>query len=94
MRYLEGKTSFLKEIQARVNKWHAKEMQEVQQKARRAAAGEARVDSGDGHACDPIAWGSGVVATGLFFAPETGGASFVVGIFSAATGLGGLTGSC
>lgn len=81
---LEHNITFLDRLQAKVNKWQAKEMREVQERAKKSAAEEARVESGDARAA----------ATGLALAPVTGGASFVVGIFAVGTGAGDLAGLC
>ncbi len=94
LHYLEHAPNFLERIQNKVNKWHAQEITEVQQRAEKATAGEAQLGSEDAHACGWIAWGSGVAATGLALAPVTGGASFIVGIFAAGTGAGDLAGLC
>jgi RHS repeat-associated protein len=92
LRRLENATHFLERLQNKVNKWHAKEIMEAQRRVARAAR-RGHVNE-DAHACKWIGWGSGAVATGLFLAPETGGLSFAVGIFAAATGAGDLAGAC
>lgn len=94
LNYLENSSNWVERMQKKVDNWQAQEMREIQQRARKAGAEEARVESGDSHACKWMAWGSGVAATGLALAPVTGGASFVVGTFAAGTGVGDLAGLC
>jgi RHS repeat-associated protein len=94
LHYLERASNFLERIQSKVGKWQAQDIREIQQRAARAARQHPVEGNSNGHACGWISWGSGVAATGLALAPVTGGASFVVGIFSAGTGAGSLAGMC
>jgi hypothetical protein len=94
MRYLEGSTCFLKELQVKVNKWHAKEMQEVQQKAKRAAA-EGRVSSKDEPGtCTVAGVAAGLGGLALTLAPETGGASIVIAAAGVIYSVGDASGQC
>ncbi len=94
LRYLEHANDFRERLQDKVNRWQAEDIREAQQRAAKAARQEHSAVDENAHACGWIAWGSGAVATGLFLAPETGGTSFFVGIFAAATGAGDLAGQC
>ena len=92
LHYLDHSPRFLERIQNNVNKWHAQDIREMQERAAKWK-GDATAHE-TAHACGWIAWGSGVVATGLALAPVSGGVSFAVGVFAAATGAGDLAGAC
>lgn len=86
--------NYLQRWQKKIGDLEAQDMRELQARARNTSR-EARIDSdNNSHACSWMAWGSGAAATGLALAPVTGGTSFVLGIFAAATGAGDLADLC
>jgi RHS repeat-associated protein len=89
---LEHNISFLDRLRSKIEKWEAKEMKEVRQKAAKAAQEEVQMGSSDSHACGTVSWVSGLA--GVALAPVSGGTSFVVAIFAAATGTGDHFGLC
>ncbi len=91
---LESASQFLHRIQGEANKWHAQQIKEMQERAEKAAGAAHPVVDENAHACGWIAYGAGAVATGLALAPVSGGTSFIVGLFSVATGTGAMTGEC
>jgi RHS repeat-associated protein len=93
LHYLESNPLYVENLQKQEAQWKASELRNLQQRAAREAAVNARFDEeSNAHACGWMAWGSGVA--GLALAPVSGGASFVVGILGVGTGLGDLTDTC
>ena len=90
LRYLKSNPMYLNNLQKKVGHWKAEEMREIQQRAAKYAR-EHPLGDENAHACGWIAFGTGL---GLALAPETGGASTIISILGAGTGLGDLTDSC
>jgi RHS repeat-associated protein len=92
LHYLEHATGFLERLQKEVNEWHAKEIREMWQRARKAAREHPHAPSSSGHACGWIAEGAGVA--GVAIGAVSGPVGWAVGLFSAATGAGSVAGAC
>ena len=92
LHYLEHATGFLERLQDKVNKWHAQDIREAQQRAAAAARGEHSAVNEDAHACKWIAEGSTIA--GIALAPISGGLGFALAIFAGSAGAGDVTGSC
>jgi len=90
LRYLQSNPLYTENIRKKEAQWKAAEMREIQHRAARVAA-ETPYHRG-AKVCGWVSWGTGVA--GLALAPVSGGASFIVGILGAGTGLGDLTDLC
>jgi RHS repeat-associated protein len=91
MHYLEHASNFLERMQNKVDKWHAQDIREMQERAAKWK-GDAAADS-TGHSCGWIAEGAGVAGVAIGTV-STGPLGWAVGVFSVATGAGSLAGAC
>jgi hypothetical protein len=95
LHYLEHAGNFLERMQSKVDKWQAKEMAEVQQRAAKAAAESHPFFHGEPSACSDVGVAAGLAGVAVGLAPETGGASAVIiGAISAFTGIGSSAEVC
>ncbi len=92
LHYLKHATNFLARMQHKVDKWHAQDIREMQERAAKTA-GEGRA-AGDenAHACKWIAEGAAVAGIGLAFV--SGPLGLAVTVFGASAGAGDVADSC
>jgi hypothetical protein len=89
--FLQDNPLYLDKLRAKVGRWEAEDMEELQRKAARYAR-EHPLEGHTAKACGWISWGLGIVSMGL--APVSGGGSIVIGIGGAGIGLLDLTDQC
>jgi RHS repeat-associated protein len=92
--YLERHPLFVEQMEATVGKWKAKEVQEMKRRAAQAAAEVRPFSHSEPSACDSIGVSSGFAGLALGLAPETGGASVIIGAIGVITGVGGSADLC
>jgi RHS repeat-associated protein len=90
MHYLEHATNFLERMKNKINKWHAQDIREMQERAAKWK-GSAATDEG-GHACKVIAEGAAVAGIGLSFV--SGPVGLAVAVFGASAGAGDVADAC
>jgi RHS repeat-associated protein len=99
VRQVTSVPSFAAGLASKAGEWKAREIQEVQAKAAKAVE-VARVfgpppapgTHGEPSACTSLGAAFGLAGFGLALAPETGGASVVIGFLGAVTGVGSAAG--
>jgi RHS repeat-associated protein len=91
IQYLKSNPTYLKNMQAKVDRWKAEDIRELKEKAQKAAR-EGVAGDNNAHACGWISLGADVA--GLALAPVSGGASVVVSILGLGTGAGDLADLC
>jgi RHS repeat-associated protein len=90
MHYLEHASNFLERMQNKLDKWHAQDIREMQERAAQWKGGAATNENG--HACKFIAEGAAVA--GLAIGTVSGPVGWAVALFGASAGLGDVTDSC
>lgn len=88
--YLESHSHFLERMQNKVNKWHAQDIREMQERAAKWK-GDAATNE-DGHACKFIAEGAAVA--GIAIGTVSGPVGWAVALFGASAGAGDVVDSC
>jgi len=88
MHYLEHASSFLQRIENKVNSWKAQEIREVRQRAAKAAAEEHPFSHAEPTACTDVGVSASFAGLAIGLAPETGGATVIIGVIGAVTGVG------
>jgi RHS repeat-associated protein len=91
LHYLQHATDFLERMQNKINRWHAKEIMEMRQRAAKAAREHPSTDS-TGHSCSWIAEGAGVV--GVALGTASGPVGWAVAVFGTSVGAGAVAGAC
>jgi RHS repeat-associated protein len=94
MHYLEHSPKFLEQIQNKVDKWNAQNIREVRQRAARTAAEANPFSHSEPSACTDVGVSASFAGLAIGLAPETGGASIIIGVIGAVTGVGAASNSC
>lgn len=83
LHYLEHATNFLERMQNKVNKWHAQDIREMRERAAKAAAERHPFAHGEPTTCTDISAAYDFGGVAIAAAPETAGASLIIGAVGA-----------
>ncbi len=93
MHYLEHATNFLERMENKISKWHAQDIMEMRRRAAKAA-GRHPFSHSEPSACTDVGVSSAFAGLAIALAPETGGASIIVGAIGTVTGVGSAAEVC